>query len=79
MVALLQKPARSIAEPEEEEDVKAARQTVAEFTYIDFTQNNVYYAANDYQGIEHVPGVPKISLNDVWVKCKVSKNKQKTF
>ena len=37
----------------------------AELTYIYLTQNNVYYASNHNQGVEHVPGISKIALNKV--------------
>lgn len=43
----------------------AARVAVAEFTYIDLTENNIYYAANHNQGVEHIPGIPKIALSEV--------------
>lgn len=43
---------------------RAVRLVVAELTYIDFTENNVYYAANHNQGVEHVPGIPKIALSE---------------
>lgn len=36
----------------------------AELTYINLTENNVYYAANHNQGIEHVPGVAEIALSE---------------
>lgn len=36
----------------------------AELTYIDLTENNVYYAANHNQGVEHIPGVPEIALGE---------------
>lgn len=38
---------------------------MAELTYIDLTENYVYYAANHNQGVEHIPGIPKISLSEV--------------
>lgn len=41
----------------------AALQT-AEFTYIDLTENYVYYAANHNQGVENIPGIPKIALSE---------------
>lgn len=37
---------------------------MAELTYIDLTENNVYYAANHNQGVEHIPGVPEIALSE---------------
>lgn len=61
----------------------AARVAVAEFTYIDLTENNIYYAANHNQGVEHIPGVPKIALSEVErVKDEVregSAQRQKAF
>lgn len=36
----------------------------AELTYIDLTENNVYYAANHNQGVEHIPGVAEIALSE---------------
>lgn len=36
----------------------------AELTYIDLTENNVYYAANHNQGVEDIPGVPEIALGE---------------
>lgn len=36
-----------------------------ELTYIYLTENNVYYAANHNQGVEHIPGISKITLNKV--------------
>lgn len=41
------------------------RPVVAEFTYIDLTENNIYYAANHNQRVEHIPGIPKIALSEV--------------
>lgn len=35
------------------------------FTYINLTENNVYYAANHNQGVEHIPGIPEIALSEV--------------
>lgn len=43
---------------------RAARLVAAELTYIDLTENNVYYAANHNQGVEHIPGVAKIALSE---------------
>lgn len=43
---------------------RAARLVAAELTYIDLTENNVYYAANHNQGVEHVPGVAEIALSE---------------
>lgn len=43
----------------------SGRLSVAELTYIDLTENNVYYAANHNQGVEHIPGIPKIALSEV--------------
>lgn len=37
----------------------------ADFTYINFTENNVYYAANHNQRVENIPGISKIALGDV--------------
>ena len=37
----------------------------AGFTYIDLTENNIYYAANDNHGVKHIPGIPKIPLRKV--------------
>lgn len=50
---------------------RAARPTAAELTYINLTENNVNYAANHYQGVEHIPGISKISLNKV--ECDIKK------
>lgn len=52
---------------------------MAELTYINLTENNVNYAANHNQGVEHIPGIPKISLSEVErvvgeVEYNVSKN-----
>lgn len=44
---------------------RAAGLFVAALTYIDLTENNVYYAANHNQGVEHIPGIPKIALSEV--------------
>lgn len=43
----------------------SGRLSVAELTYIDLTENNVYYAANHNQGVEHIPGIPKIALSEM--------------
>lgn len=43
---------------------RAAGLVAAELTYIDLTENNVYYAANHNQGVEHIPGIPKIALSE---------------
>lgn len=48
-----------------EKGQSSAGGAIAELTYIDLTQNNVYYAANHNQGVEHIPGIPKISLSEV--------------
>lgn len=32
-------------------------------THIYLTENDVYYAANNHQGVKHVPGIRKITLN----------------
>lgn len=61
---------------------RAAGLTVAVLTYIDLTENNVYYAANHNQGVEHIPGVPKIALSEVEQvvgKLDVRSAKQKVF
>lgn len=42
---------------------RAARLVAAELTYIDLTENNVNYAANHNQGVEHIPGVAEIALS----------------
>lgn len=34
-------------------------------TYINLTENNVYYAANHNQGVKHIPGIPKVALIEV--------------
>lgn len=44
---------------------RALNLDVAELTYIDLTENNVYYAANHNQGVEHIPGITKIALSEV--------------
>lgn len=50
---------------------RAAGLAEAELTYINLTENNVYYAANHNQGVEHIPGIPKIALSEVQrVVCK---------
>lgn len=55
----------------------------AALTYIDLTENNVYYAANHNQGVEHIPGIPKIALSEVQrvkrVGCQIKKNKNKSL
>lgn len=51
--------------PEKQErGPRAAGLFVAELTYIDLTENNVYYAANHNQGVEHIPGIPEIALSE---------------
>lgn len=54
----------------------------AALTYIDLTENNVYYAANHNQGVEHIPGIPKIALSEwgaaseaSWMSDQNKKNK----
>lgn len=42
----------------------AAAPPPAEFTYIDLTENYVYYAANHNQGVENIPGIPEIALSE---------------
>lgn len=32
-------------------------------THVDFTENDVYNAANNDEGIKHVPGIPHITLH----------------
>lgn len=56
-------PLKPAAEVERE---KPESSGVAEagLTYINLTENNVYYAANHNQGVEHVPGIPEISLSE---------------
>lgn len=56
----------------------------AELTYINLTENNVYYAANHNQGVEHIPGIPKISLSEVErvvgrVKCDISTRTRRLY
>ena len=52
---------------------------VTELTYIDLTEHNVYYAANHNQGVEHIPGIPKIALSEVErVVCKLDVRSAKT-
>lgn len=48
-----------------EEGQRVAGPVKTELTYIDLTENNVYYAANHNQGVEYVPGISKIALNEV--------------
>lgn len=43
----------------------AAAPRPPEFTYIDLTENYVYYAANHNQGVENIPGISKIALSEV--------------
>lgn len=38
---------------------------ILDYTYVNLTENNVYYAANHNQGVEHIPGVSKIALSEV--------------
>lgn len=58
---------------------RAARPTAAELTYINLTENNVNYAANHYQGVEHIPGISKISLSKVECDIKNKLNKRPNF
>ena len=63
---------------------RAAGLAEAELTYINLTENNVYYAANHNQGVEHIPGIPKIALSEVQrVVCKwdvrSAQSKKKVF
>lgn len=44
---------------------RAAGLVTAELTYIDLTENNIYNAANHNQGVEHIPGIPKIALSEM--------------
>lgn len=32
-------------------------------TYVDFTENDVYYAANYDEEIKHIPGITKVPLH----------------
>lgn len=58
------KPAVRAEVARTERGQRAAGLFVAELTYIDLTENNVYYAANHNQGVEHIPGIPKIALSE---------------
>lgn len=63
---------------------KSSEVLQAELTYINLTENNVYYAANHNQGVEHIPGIPKISLSEVErvvgrVKCDISTRTRRLY
>lgn len=47
----------------------------AGFTYIDLSENYVYYAANHNQGVENIPGIPEIALSEAQQAAAGRKNR----
>lgn len=41
----------------------ATRREIGHRTYVDLTENDVYYAANYDEEIKHIPGITKVPLH----------------